>query len=112
MIVLLYLFSFAYTQLRIMQLGVHDRESIMTLQDGSVGFDTMLIGFFTKFLSPPKLSCSTDQTYKYLGGQLWVVLSSEESKYHGDQGRFYKRKQEGAQEKIKPGALASPAKFC
>ena len=42
--------------------------------------DTMLIGFFTRFFSPPKLSCSTDQTYKCLGSQLWVVLSSEESK--------------------------------
>ena len=75
-VILLYLFSLAHTHYA----AGRDRESIMMLQDGGVGFDTMLIGFFTRFLLPPKLSCSTDQTYKCLGSQLWVVLSSEESK--------------------------------
>ena len=51
-----------------------------TLQDGGVGFDTMLIGFSLDLSALPKLSCSTDRTYKCLGSQLWVFLSSEESK--------------------------------
>ena len=51
-----------------------------TLQDGGVGFDTMLIGFSLDHSALPKLSCSTDRTYKSLGSQLWVFLSSEESK--------------------------------
>ena len=50
------------------------------LQDGGVGFDTMLIGFSLDLSALPKLSCSTDRTYKCLGSQLWVFLSSEESK--------------------------------
>ena len=68
------------------QLGV-TVNSIMparTLQDGgTVGFDTMLIGFLTRSLCTPKLSCSTDQTCKCLGSQLWVFLSSQEG-YHGE----------------------------
>ena len=48
--------------------------------DGGVGFDTMLIGFSLDLSALPKLSCSTDRTYKCLGSQLWVFLSSEESK--------------------------------
>ena len=47
-----------------------------TLQDGCVGFDlsfdTMLIGFSLDHSAFPKLSCSTDRTYKCLGSQLWV----------------------------------------
>ena len=50
-----------------------------TLQDGGVGFNT-LIGFSLDLSALPKLSCSTDQTYKCLGSQLWAFLSSEESK--------------------------------
>ena len=50
------------------------------LQDGGVGFDTMSIGFSLDFSALPKLSCSTDRTYKCLGSQLWVFLSSEKSK--------------------------------
>ena len=40
----------------------------------------MLIGFSLDLSALPKLSCSTDQTYKCLGSQLWAFLSSEESK--------------------------------
>ena len=40
----------------------------------------MLIGFLPDLSALPKLSCSTDRTYKCLSSQLWVVLSSEESK--------------------------------
>ena len=40
-----------------------------TLQDGGVGFDTMLIGFSLDLSALPKLSCSTDRTYKCLGSQ-------------------------------------------
>ena len=56
----------------------------MTLQDGGVGFDACGdIGFFTRPLPGlriDKLSCSMDRTYKCLGSQLWVSLSSEETK--------------------------------
>ena len=51
-----------------------------TLQDGGVGYDTTLIGFSLDLSALPKLSCSTDRTYKRLGSQLWAFLSSEESK--------------------------------
>ena len=50
------------------------------MQDGGVGFDTMLIGFSLDLSALPKLSCSTDKTYKCLGSKLWAFLSSEESK--------------------------------
>ena len=43
-------------------------------------YDTMLIGFSLDHSALPKLSCSMDRTYKCLGSQLWVFLSSEESK--------------------------------
>ena len=43
-----------------------------TLQDGGVGFDTMLIGFSLDLSALPKLSCSTDRTCKCLASQLWV----------------------------------------
>ena len=48
-------------------------------QDGGVArlFDTMLI---VDLSALPKLSCSTDQTCKCLGSQLWAFLSSVESK--------------------------------
>ena len=49
-------------------------------KDGGVGFNTMLIGFSLDLSALPKLSYSTDRTYKCLGSQLWVFLSSEESK--------------------------------
>ena len=42
-------------------------------------YDTMLMGFSLDLSALPKLSCSTDRTYKCLGSQLWVFLSSEES---------------------------------
>ena len=45
-----------------------------------ISFDTMLIGFSLDLSALPKLSCSTDKTYKCLGSQLWAFLSSEESK--------------------------------
>ena len=63
------------------QLGVTVKfDYASTLQDGGVGFDTMLIGFSLDLSALPKQSCSTDRTYKCLGSQLWVFLSSEESK--------------------------------
>ena len=64
------------------QLGVTVTEFdyASTLQDGGVGFDTMLIGFSLDLSALPKLSCSTDKTYKSLGSQLWAFLSSEEPK--------------------------------
>ena len=63
------------------QLGVtREFNYASTLQDGGVDFDTMLIGFSLDLSALPKLSCSTDQTYKCLGSKLWAFLSSEESK--------------------------------
>ena len=45
-----------------------------TLQDGGVGFDTMLIGFSLDLSALPKLSYCTDRTYKWPT----MFLSSEE----------------------------------
>ena len=83
-----------YKQVLYKQLGV-TVNTIMpsTLQDGGVGFDTMLIGFSLDLSALPKLSCSTDRTYKCLGSQLWVFLSSEESRgYHGEPAITRERK--------------------
>ena len=69
-----------------------DRESIM--QDGGVDFDTMLIGFFTRFFSPTKLSCRTDQTYKCLGSQTMggFVFRRVQEGYHSEPAITRERK--------------------
>ena len=56
--------SAAYRYALYKQMG-RDREYhyASTLQDGGVGFDTMLIGFSLDLSALPKLSCSTDRTY-------------------------------------------------
>ena len=77
-----------YKQLGVTVNSIMPARTVYTLQDGGVGFDrsafdTMLIGFLTRSLCSPKLSCSTDQTYKCLGSQLWVFLSSQEG-YHDE----------------------------
>ena len=47
----------------------HDRDREQLL--------AIALGFF---YAPPELSCSLDGIYKYLGSQLWALLSSERSK--------------------------------
>ena len=56
------------------------------MQDGGVGVDTMLIGFSLDLSALPKLSCSTDRTYKCLDSQCLggFVFRRVQEGYHGE----------------------------